>query len=140
MTRRGFVFAVLVGVAGISGQAHHSISSVYDSGRQVTIDGTVSQFQLINPHPILIVDVRDDAGSVRQWRGEMDNRSELVAIGVTANTFTPGDRVVVKGSLARTQSESLYVLRLDRPADGFWYEQVGSNPRISEKLKVESGK
>ena len=105
-----------------------------------TIDGTVSQFQLINPHPILIVDVRDSAGTVQQWRGEMDNRSELVAIGVTANTFTPGDRVVVKGSLARTQSQSLYILRLDRPMDGFWYEQVGSSPRISEKLKVESGK
>ncbi len=140
MTRSGLVIAMLICVAGISGQAHHSISSVYDSGRQVSLDGTVSQFQLINPHPILIVDVRDSAGTVQQWRGEMDNRSELVAIGVTANTFTPGDRVVVKGSLARTQSQSLYILRLDRPMDGFWYEQVGSSPRISEKLKVESGK
>jgi hypothetical protein len=130
MTRGVLVLAALVGVGGMAGQAHHSISSVYDSGRQATIDGTVSQFQLINPHPILIVDVRDSAGTVQQWRGEMDNRSELVAIGVTANTFTPGDRVVVKGSLARTQSQSLYVLRLDRPADGFWYEQVGSSPKI----------
>jgi hypothetical protein len=140
MTRGVLVLAALVGVGGMTGQAHHSISSVYDSGRQVTIDGTISQFQLINPHPILIVDVKDRAGLVQQWRGEMDNRSELVEIGVTANTFAPGDRVVVKGSLARTQSQSLYVLRLDRPADGFWYEQVGSSPRISEKLKVESGK
>ena len=60
----------------------------------------------------------------------MDNRSELVAIGVTASTFPPGDRVVVKGSLARTQPQALYLLRLDRPADGFWYEQVGGSPRI----------
>jgi hypothetical protein len=140
MKRNGLVLAVLVGVAGVSGQAHHSISSIYDSSRQVTLDGTVSQFQLINPHPILIVDVKDAGGSVQPWRGEMDNRSELVAIGVTANTFAPGERVVVKGSLNRTQSQSLYVLRLDRPADGFWYEQVGSSPRISEKLKVESGR
>ena len=88
--RRGLVFAGLIGLAGMSGQAHHSISGVYDSGRQVTIDGTVSQFQLINPHPILVVDVRDGAGAVQQWRGEMDNRSELAAIGVTASTFVPG--------------------------------------------------
>ena len=60
----------------------------------------------------------------------MDNRSELAAIGVTAATFKPGDRVVVSGSLARRNRESLYLLRLDRPADGFWYEQVGSTPRI----------
>jgi hypothetical protein len=140
MTRHGLLFAALVGVTGVAGQAHHSISSIYDSARQVTIDGTISQFQLINPHPILVVEVKDGAGSVQQWRGEMDNRGELVAIGVTASTFVPGERVVVKGSLNRTQSQSLYVLRLDRPADGFWYEQVGSSPRIGEKLKVESGK
>jgi hypothetical protein len=48
----------------------------------------------------------------------------LVAIGVTANTLKPGDRVQVKGSLARTQPQALDLLRLDRPADGFCYEQV----------------
>jgi hypothetical protein len=91
----------------------------------------ITQFQLINPHPFLFVDVREGvAATSRAWRLEMDNRSELAAIGVTANTFKPGDRVVVAGSLARTQPDNLYVLRLDRPADGFWYEQVGQSPRI----------
>jgi len=96
----------------------------------VTIEGVVTQFQLVNPHPFLIIDVKDATGRARQWRLEMDNRSELAAIGVVANTFVPGDRVVVTGSLARTQGESMYLLRLDRPADGFWYEQVGQSPKI----------
>ena len=60
----------------------------------------------------------------------MDNRSELAAIGVTANTFKPGDRVVVTGSLARNEGQRMYLLRLDRAADGFWYEQVGQSPKI----------
>ena len=60
----------------------------------------------------------------------LDRAHELVAIGITAATFTPGERVVVSGSLARSQQRSLYLLRLDRPADGFWYEQVGQSPRI----------
>jgi Family of unknown function (DUF6152) len=119
-----------IAIGGIAVRAHHSISSVYDNSRRVTIDGTVAEFQLINPHPILLVDVKDGGGTVLQWRGEMDNRSELVAIGVTAGTFAPGDRVVITGSLARAQPQSLYIWRLDRPADGFWYEQVGSSPRI----------
>jgi hypothetical protein len=117
-------------VSGVRVDAHHSISSVYDSSRRANIEGIVAQFQLVNPHPFLLIDVTDRAGNVQQWRLEMDNRSELVAIGVTANTLKPGDRVVVKGSLARTQPQALYLLRLDRPADGFWYEQVGNNPRI----------
>jgi Family of unknown function (DUF6152) len=123
-------FALAFVAGAVTAQAHHSISSVYDSARQATLEGVIAQFQLVNPHPFLFVDVTDRAGNAQRWRLEMDNRSELVAIGVTANTLKPGDRVVVKGSLARTQPQALYLLRLDRPADGFWYEQVGSSPKI----------
>jgi hypothetical protein len=115
---------------GAPADAHHSISSVYDSSRQANIEGVVAEFQLINPHPFLLIDVTDRSGNAQRWRLEMDNRSELVAIGVTANTLKPGDRVVVRGSLARKQPQALYLLRLDRLADGFWYEQVGNSPRI----------
>jgi hypothetical protein len=133
MTRwmRSLAAGIALGAAsGVPAHAHHSISSVYDSSRQANIEGIVAQFQLINPHPFLLIDVTDRAGNAQQWRLEMDNRSELVAIGVTASTLKPGDRVLVKGSLARTQPQALYLLRLDRPADGFWYEQVGNSPKI----------
>jgi hypothetical protein len=111
-------------------RAHHSIYGIYDRSRPATLDGTVAEFQLVNPHPFLFIDVADAAGAAERWRLEMDNRTELADIGVTASTFKPGDRVVVTGSLARTQLRSLYLLRLDRSSDGFWYEQVGSSPRI----------
>lgn len=123
-------FAAALVIGGGTPHAHHSISSVYDSSRRVTIEGVVAQFQLVNPHPFLIIDVTDGSGRPHRWRLEMDNRIELAAIGVTANTFNPGDRVVVTGSLARTEGERMYLLRLDRPADGFWYEQVGQSPKI----------
>jgi Family of unknown function (DUF6152) len=110
-------------------QAHHSIASIYDRNRQATLEGTVAEFQLVNPHPFLFIDV-DEAGTTKRWRLEMDNRSELAAVGVTATTFRRGERVIVRGSLARNGAQSLYLLRLDRPADGFWYEQVGQSPRI----------
>jgi len=99
----------------------------------VTLDGVVEQFQLVNPHPFLVigvVDSRGDTGKTQSWRLEMDNLWELAAIGITASTLRPGDRVRVSGSLARAQDQRLYLLRLDRPADGFWYEQVGQSPKI----------
>jgi hypothetical protein len=123
-------FAAAIAIGATAVHAHHSISSVYDSSRQVTIEGSVAQFQLVNPHPFLFIDVKDGAGEAQRWRLEMDNRGELAAIGVTANTFKPGDRVVVTGSLARTDAQRLYLLRLDRPVDGFWYQQVGQSPKI----------
>jgi hypothetical protein len=60
----------------------------------------------------------------------MDNRFELEGVGMTGETLRPGDRVVVSGSLGRTDPRTLYIRRLDRPADGFRYEQVGSRPRV----------
>src|SRR5688572_21266119 len=126
MTRSILSLAVGIAISGVAAGAHHSIASVYDSSRQVTVEGAVTRFQFVNPHPLLTIEVTDGRGAVLQWLLEMDNRSELAAVGVTAETLKPGDRVVVTGSLARTQAHRLYIYRLDRPADGFRYEQVGS--------------
>jgi len=113
--------------------AHHSISGVYDSGRQVTVEGSVVEFQFVNPHPVLVISVvaGAGAGAVQTWRLEMDNRYELVDIGVSGATFRPGDRVIATGSAARAEPRSLYLMKLDRPADGLRYEQIGTSPRIS---------
>lgn len=123
-------FALGIALPVVAAQAHHSISAVYDNGQQVTIEGVIAQVQFINPHPFVTVEVKDSDGRAQQWRLEMDNLWELAEVGMTGQTLKPGDRVVVKGSPARNQSQGLYIRRLDRPADGFWYEQVGSSPRI----------
>jgi hypothetical protein len=115
---------------GTSTQAHHSISAVYDDTQRVTVEGVVTEFQFVNPHPVVVMDVKDSAGNAQQWRLEMDNQRELADIGFTSDTLKPGERLVIIGSLARRQAQSLYVRRLDRPSDGFSYEQVGSSPRI----------
>ena len=110
-------------------RAHHSLAE-YDSSSRVTIEGAVARFQFINPHPFVNVTVVNDKGMKEEWRLELDNRFELEAIGMTSRTLLPGDRVIATGMRGRTQITNLYVRRLDRPADGFWYEQVGSTPRI----------
>jgi len=120
--------AVAVTEAGL--RAHHSIAGVYDSSQPVTVDGVVAEFAFVNPHPYLVVDVADGGGRAQSWRLELDNRFELIGIGMAADTLKPGDRVVVTGSRARNGTRGLYVRRLDRPADGFRYEQVGASPRI----------
>jgi hypothetical protein len=104
-------------LGGMTAGAHHSISGVYDSSRKATVEGVVLEFQLINPHPMLLIDVKDRAGNTQHWRLEMDNRGELAAIGVTANTFSPGERVVVSGSLARAAAQ--YVSPQARPSRGW---------------------
>jgi Family of unknown function (DUF6152) len=115
--------------AGAPAVAHHSISAMYDSSKRVTVEGAVREFQFINPHPFLVIEV-GPRGQALEWRLEMDNRYELINEGMNADTLKPGDRVVVSGSLSRTNPQGMYLMRLDRPADGFRYEQIGASPRV----------
>jgi hypothetical protein len=103
---------------------------VYDSSRQVRLEAVVTAFHFVNPHPFVEVEAPDASGGQRRWRLEMDNRFELTAEGMAADTLMPGDRVRVVGSEARDGSPRLYVRSLERPADGLLYEQVGSRPRV----------
>jgi uncharacterized protein DUF6152 len=131
MTRLILSVAFGLSVTPMVVRAHHSIAGVYDSSREVTIEGLVNEFHFVNPHPFVIVDVKAPNGTTQLWKLEMDNRSELIEIGMTNQTLKRGDRVVVIGSPVRPpQSQGLYVRKLDRPVDGFQYEQVGTTPRI----------
>jgi hypothetical protein len=131
MTRLADTTALAVIAASAALMAHHSLAGVYDSSRTVTIRAVVSEFHFVNPHPYLIAEVSGSGEPTPQrWRLELDNRSELAAIGMTTATFKPGDPIVVSGSPGRTQPRALYVRALDRPTDKFHYEQVGSSPVI----------
>ena len=110
--------------------AHHSFANVYDSSRSITLDGSVREFQFVHPHPFLVIEVKEGERERQSWRAEMDNRFELEDIGVTAQTFKPGDRVRAIGSPGRTEPHILYLMKLERASDGLHYEQVGSTPRI----------
>jgi hypothetical protein len=129
--RRAAVVAALLAGAATPAAAHHSIAAVYDSSREVTVEGRVAEFLFVNPHPVLVIDSAEPGAEPRLWRLEMDNRGELADVGIDAKTFTPGERVVARGSAARKQPQGLYLLQLDRPADGFRYEQIGYRPRVT---------
>jgi hypothetical protein len=114
--------------AGATLAAHHSIAGMYDSAREARVEGVITRFQFVSPHPF--IDLREVASSA-SWQLELDNRREFEAIGISADSLKPGDRIVVVGSPARREANRMYVERLTRPADGFGFEQVGSRPRLS---------
>jgi hypothetical protein len=111
-------------------EAHHSIAGMYDESHPVTVDGLVAEFHFVNPHPFVLLQVRDSSGRDQTWKLELDNRGELVDVGMTATTLKPGDRLTVTGGPAYKQPNAMYVRRMQR-ADGFLYQQVGFSPKIS---------
>lgn len=129
--RLSWPIGLALAVTGSELCAHHAIDNVYDDSREITIEGTVTEFRFTNPHPLLFVDVETDAGITQSWRLEMDNRFELERVGMSSETFEPGDRVVARGSAGRTRPRSVYLRHLERPADGLRYEQRGNTPHLA---------
>ena len=126
-----WILALAIAIAiPVVGDAHHSIAGMYDNDQRVTIEGIIKQFQFVNPHPFVTMEVTGSNGDVEQWLLEMDNRSELIRAGMNSETLKEGDRITITGSPARRESHRLYIQRLDRSRDGFGYEQVRNSPRI----------
>ena len=126
------IAVVASALLGAAAAAHHSISGMYDGAKQRTFEARVAEFQFVNPHPFVVVAADPDAtGTEQRFKLEMDNRHELVDIGISAETFKTGDRVVVTGSVSRTDPLNLYMWKLHRAADGLHYEQIGFEPHLS---------
>ncbi len=81
--------------------AHHGVAPHYDDSRQVTIDGTVTEFQFINPHSFVYVRVAGADGTDAIWHCELASRSVLARNGLTQQKFAPGEHVKITGSQAR---------------------------------------
>jgi Family of unknown function (DUF6152) len=74
--------------------AHHSVA-MFDLTKNVTIEGTVKEFQFTNPHSWLQVMVTNPDGTTAEWDFEAQGPSSLLRVGIKAKTFSPGDKVTV---------------------------------------------
>ena len=83
----------LVVMAGAA-QAHHS-GAMFDRTKEVTITGTVKEFNWTNPHANFAVEVMKPDGSGELWGVEMNSPNNLVREGWTRTTIAAGDKVSV---------------------------------------------
>ncbi len=120
--------AVIVSTISVA-YAHHSISGVYDTRRDIAVEGVVADFQFVSPHPFVFADVARD-GVTERWRFDMDDRNEMREIGMTESTLRAGDRIAVSGNPAHEDPRRVYIRRLERPSDGYAWEIVRSSPRL----------
>ena len=85
----------------VSAFAHHSFAAEYDASKPITLTGTVTKVEWMNPHIFFYVDVKDSAGKVTNWRGEGGNLSGLMRRGWRKDSLKIGDLVTFEGSLAK---------------------------------------
>jgi hypothetical protein len=89
--------STLVALLALAGQAlaHHSFA-MFDRNKEVTVKGTVKQFNYTNPHSWLDILVTDEKGQVKEWSFEMEGPSTLMRAGIKPGSLKPGDKITVK--------------------------------------------
>jgi hypothetical protein len=93
-------------VLGATTSAHHAFSAEFDASQPVTLRGTVTKVQWINPHSWLYLDVKDPAtGKVSSWKVEMGAPNQLLRRGWNKNTIPTGTEVSVEGYRAKNGLE-----------------------------------
>jgi hypothetical protein len=121
--------ALLLALAAVRTSAHHAFSPVYDSKRTITVDGVVTQFRFVNPHAMMLMEVKDKTGKVVTWNVEFAGRLNLEEAGWNAQTIKAGEHVKVTGNPAWESSQRMAFVKLVR-ADGTQLEP-GRTQRLS---------
>ncbi len=96
--------------------AHHG-AAAYDTSQNTTLKGTVVEFDFINPHCQLFINVTDESGAVVKWDGEFTNPGTLHRRGWTKDMFKPGDQITMIGNRAKNGANVIRVMKLQM-ADG----------------------
>jgi hypothetical protein len=105
--------------------AHHSFAATYFVDKEVTVEGTLTQFLFRNPHSFVKVQAADDKGQMVTWAVEWGGGAQLNQEHVTRDTLKPGDHVVVTGNPGRDPSDHRIRLhRIVRTSDGWKWEGV----------------
>lgn len=94
--------------------AHHG-SAAYDTSHVVTLVGTVTQFQFIQPHPLISLTVKDADGNIQKWNVEMTAPNHLARMGWNGQTLHPGEQIKVQGYAAKNGRKVLTVHHLFGP-------------------------
>jgi hypothetical protein len=98
------VAALSLMATAVPASAHHSFAAEYDATRPVTITGTVTKLEWMNPHARFYVDVKETDGRITHWNFELGAIPVLVKQGWRRESLKPGDEVTVEGSRAKDGS------------------------------------
>jgi hypothetical protein len=107
------LFAVVTGLLllSVSLSAHHGQAG-YNVTGTVTVTGAVTEFQFVNPHSIVNLEVKDDKGETQTWQGELTSPNHLIRADWTATTLKPGDKVTMSGYRAKSGANSMWITKI----------------------------
>jgi hypothetical protein len=87
--------------------AHHSFAAEYDGDKPITLKGTFTKMDWVNPHSWVHLDVKNPDGAVVSWSCETAPPNGLYRRGWRKTSLKEGDQITVEGFLAKDGSHTM---------------------------------
>src|SRR6516162_6468564 len=89
-------------LTGLPAWAHHAFAQEFDEKRPIKLQGTVTKWEVINPHSWIHLDVKAPDGAVTNWMIEGGSPNILLRRGFTKQSLEAGAEIIVEGYQAKT--------------------------------------
>ena len=114
--KKKLAMAGLLLVSTLPVLAHHSIASEFDASKTVTLSGTITKIDWMNPHIWIYMDVKEEGGSVVKWQCEGGPPNSLTRQGWTKDAVKSGDEVTITGILAKDATKTCNARSIKLPS------------------------
>ena len=116
--------------AAVPAWAHHSVQAVFDMNKPITVSGSITKVEWINPHSYISLDSKDEKGAVHHWTFELAGPGALRQAGLSREDrggLKPGDMVMIEGLAAKDGSDTGFLNKLHFP-DGRVFVLANKDP------------
>jgi Family of unknown function (DUF6152) len=105
MTTKLTVVVAAVGLvlAAVPVRAHHAFAAEFDQSKPIKVQGSVTKWELTNPHSWIYIDVKD-ADKTVTWMIEGASPNNLYRLGLTKESLPIGSVITVEGYQAKDGS------------------------------------
>lgn len=130
-----FARAAAIALAGLltaasAAFAHHAVQAVFDVNKPITVSGSITKVEWINPHSYISLDAKDEKGTLQHWVFELAGPGALRQAGLSREDrggLKPGDMVKIEGIAAKDGTPTGFLNKLYFP-DGRVFVLANKDP------------